>query len=181
MKSFILLAAAALSLVIVQGCNTSTQPDPVAQELTLAQLRQTPGFAWFDGEVSSYNADAITVSQISAEYQAKKQKVYMFVNPSCSCTGTKKRFPWITRILNDAGVSENDIVVVSMQSESNKHPYMNRFTVRGLPSFFITKDEATVFAIQTVKQTLYANPLDQPDKTAEADLLENILLDGFKR
>ncbi len=180
MKSLLTLTFAALLFVSVAGCNKTTEATYEGEQLSLTQLRSTPGFAWFDGEVATYTPDAAIVSKISAEYQAKKQRIYIYVNPSCSCTGTKKRFPWIMRILQDAGVKEQDIIIVSMHNASDKQPFSGRFSVRGLPSFFITKDEAPVFAIQTVDQVLMANPINQQDKPCESQLLEEILLDGYK-
>ncbi len=164
------------------GCNQTNNATYEAEQLTLTQIRSTPGFSWFDGTVASYTPDAATIAKIAAEYQAKKQKVYLYVNPSCSCTGTKMRFPQTVRILLDAGVKEQDIIVVSMHNESDKQPFPDRFAVRGLPSFFITKSDAPIYAIQTIgtEKVLIANQPNQPDKPVEAQLMEEILLEGFK-
>lgn len=181
MKSILSLAIAALLIVGVAGCNTSTDANNVGTQMTVNQLFNTPGYSWMSGEVASYTPNTATVAQISTEFQAKKQKVFLFVNPSCTCTGTKKRFPQTIRILQDAGLTENDIVIVSMHSSKDKQPFADRFTVRGLPSFFVTRAESPVFAIQTVDEVLFANPLSSPDKPAESPIMEDIILEGFKQ
>ncbi|GAB1431169.1 hypothetical protein MASR2M18_20040 [Ignavibacteria bacterium] len=182
MKSFLMTAFAVILFAGAAGCNQTNNATYEAEQLTLTQIRSTPGFSWFDGTVASYTPDAATIAKIAAEYQAKKQKVYLYVNPSCSCTGTKMRFPQTVRILLDAGVKEQDIIVVSMHNESDKQPFPDRFAVRGLPSFFITKSDAPIYAIQTIgtEKVLIANQPNQPDKPVEAQLMEEILLEGFK-
>lgn len=69
-----------------------------------------------------------------------------------------------------------------MHNESDKQPFPDRFAVRGLPSFFITKSDAPIYAIQTIgtEKVLIANQPNQPDKPVEAQLMEEILLEGFK-
>lgn len=181
MKSILSFAVAALLILGTAGCNSTNDPDSVGEQITLTQLRQTPGFTWFDPTVASYTPNSAIVSQIATEFQAKKQKVYLFVKPMCTCVGTTQRFPHTIRILQDAGLTENDIIIVSMHSAKDKHPFSDRFTVRGLPSFFITRAESPVFAIQTVDEVLFANPLSSPDKPAESPVMEDVLLEGFKQ
>ncbi len=181
MKAILSFAVAAMLILSAAGCNTTTDPNSDGVQMTVTQLFDTPGYSWMRSEVASYSPNPAVVSEIAAEFQAKKQKVYLYVNPSCTCTGTKKRFPQTIRTLQEAGLTENDIVIVSMRSSKDKQPFSDRFTVRGLPSFFITRAETPVFAIQTVNEVLIANPLASPDKPAESAIMEDVLLEGFKQ
>jgi hypothetical protein len=163
------------------SCTDSTSTAGTATLLTLSELRNSAGYTWFDAEIALYTPDNALVQQISQAWQEKKQKVYFFVNPSCTCNGTKKTFPHAIRILKDAGIPDSMIVIYSMRSAKDDHPLQSRFTLRGLPSIFITSGTDTRYALQVIDDQLYGAAPSQPDTPVGSIALEKAMADGFTR
>ncbi len=122
---------------LVVGCTQSTQPEYTAERISLSTLRTTPGFAWFEAEVQSYQPDSAVVALIRQAYRPGEHRFYVYVKPTCSCYGTQKLFPRFCRVLLDAGVAESDWEIYSMHASTDKHPHMHWLRVQQLPSFFI--------------------------------------------
>ncbi len=137
MKSFLILAAIALSTVLV-GCVTTTEPSTDAQRLSVVDLTQTPGFTWFVAEMDGYRPDTSHVNRVRVAMNASPdKKVYIFVRPTCSCRGTQRMFPQVMKTLMDAGVDMGRVEVWSMKAATDAQPYASLFTVTQLPAFYV--------------------------------------------
>ncbi len=128
---------ALLSLVFIAAACSSTEPDTAqAQQLSLQELTEAPGYAWFPAEMQSYTPRDQYVQQITTNFNAD-QKVCVFVRPSCSCTGTQKLFPQIIKTLTASGVDMSKVEIWSMRSESDRHPYSSSVTITDLPTIWV--------------------------------------------
>ncbi|MFN8360994.1 MAG: hypothetical protein U0264_13855 [Candidatus Kapaibacterium sp.] len=181
MKFYRSLLALICSIALGLSACSPVEPEPEATLMTVSDLRTSTGYAWFDAEVNTYTPSAAKVKEISDAYQANHQQVYLFVNPSCGCNGTKKTFPQTIKVLQSAGVPDSMIIIYSMRSSQVKHPLMSRFSLRGLPSIFVTKNQSTVYVMQALNEKLYGNLPTQPDTEAGSRTVEEMLQEGFTK
>lgn len=128
----------AVCALVLLSCTQNTEPEYTAEQLTLEQLRTTPGFAWFDAEFQAYQPDTALLAQIRALYRPGQHHFYVYVKPTCSCVGTQKLFPHFLRIMVEAGVQSSDWEIYAMHGVGDKHPHQSWLHVKVLPSFFIT-------------------------------------------
>ncbi|MGA0046171.1 MAG: hypothetical protein ACO3I4_07945 [Candidatus Kapaibacteriota bacterium] len=140
-----LLIRSLLAIVLVgfvgSSC-TTTSPDSQAQQLTLQELTESPGYAWFPAEMTTYTPRAPYVAQVAANFDAQSTKVCVFVRPSCSCTGTQKLFPQVIKTLMAAGVNMDNVEIWSMRSITDTHPYQSVLAIDDLPEIWILRDGA---------------------------------------
>ncbi len=136
-----LFASVLVSLIgiLAIGC-TTTDPGGQAQQLTLQELTESPGYAWFPAEMTTYTPRAPYVEQVAANFNAQSTKVCVFVRPSCSCTGTQKLFPQVIKTLMAAGVNMENVEIWSMRSVSDTHPYMSALAIDDLPEIWILRN-----------------------------------------
>lgn len=135
-----LLACLAATFFIV-SCATTTEPSTEAQKLSVTELTQTPGFAWFVAELNGYTPKTVHVDRVRASMAAApEKKVYIFVRPTCSCRGTQRMFPQVMKTLMSAGVDMDRIEVWSMKTTTDSQPYSSMFTVSQLPAFFVVEN-----------------------------------------
>ncbi|MBI3259831.1 MAG: hypothetical protein HYZ54_10210 [Ignavibacteriae bacterium] len=180
--SRILFALFCITAIGISGCSTAPE-DTEATVIPVSELNTSIGYSWFQAETTVYSTtvDTAKIRLIAAAFQANQQKMYVFVHPSCTCTGTQKTFPHTLEVLKLAGVPDSMIVVYSMQSSATKHPMMDRFSLGGLPSFFITKGTNTVYMMQTLNEKLYANVPSPVPVEAGSRSVEDMILDGFTK
>ena len=181
MKYYRLLFALICTIAFGLSACSPVEPEPEATLMTISDLKTSAGYAWFKGEVETYTPSATRVQEISDAFKANRQQVYLFVNPSCGCNGTKQTFPHAIKVLQSAGVPDSMITIYSMRSSQVKHPLMARFSLRGLPSIFVTKNESTVYVMQSLNEKLYGNLPTQPDTEAGSRLVEDMLQEGFTK
>lgn len=176
----VLFAFVCIAAIGFSGCSTAPE-DTEAQQISISELSTSIGYSWFQTERNVYrdSVDAAKVKLIADAFKTSQQKVYVYVRPTCSCTGTQKTFPHTIEVLKAAGIPDSMIVVYSMQSTSTKHPMTNKFTLSGLPTFFITKGESTVYIMQTLNEKLYANSPSQAQNEATGRKIEDLLVEGF--
>lgn len=174
-KSIVLIMIGMLTL---SSCTTTTEPSNSATQLTLTEISNNAGYAWFDAEKSLYVPDDSKVREINQNYKNKNQKIYFFVNPSCSCEGTKKTFPHAIRILKDAGIPDDRIIIYSMKSHTDSHPMMDKFTLRGLPSIFITVNDNLKCKMEIIDGKLFVTGNGKVDDSPGTKL-EDVISDGF--
>jgi len=129
------------AFVVMIGCTTTTEPVTEAQKLSVTELTQTPGFAWFVAEVNSYVPNSVHVDRVRTSMAAAPdKKVFIFVRPACSCRGTQRMFPQVMKTLMSAGIDMGRIEVWSMKTTTDSQPYASMFTVNQLPSFFVVEN-----------------------------------------
>ena len=178
--SSIAMAILIVGTLILSSCNQTTEPSTgTATQLSLSDLYNSAGYSWFEAEKTLYAPDDSKIRDIAAEFKNKNQMIYFFVNPSCSCNGTKKTFPHAIRILKDAGVPDANIVIYSMKSFTDNHPLKDKFTLRGLPSIFITVNGNAKYSMEVIDDVLYVSGGNKKDDKP-SEVLESILLEGFK-
>jgi hypothetical protein len=163
---------------ILSSCTTNTEPSNSATLLPLSEITNNVGYQWFDAEKSVYIPDDSKVRDIRTHFQNKNQKIYFFVNPSCSCDGTKKTFPRAIRILKDAGIPDDRIVIYSMRSHTDDHPLKDKFTLRGLPSIYITVNDNVKCKMEVIDGKLYVSGNGKSDDSPSSKL-EEVIADGF--
>jgi hypothetical protein len=178
----VLLAFISVAAIGFNGCSTAPE-DTDAQQITVSELSTSIGYSWFRTEANLYkdSVDMNTVKKIADAFNVNKQKMYVFVRPTCSCNGTQHVFPRTLEVLNLAGVPDSMIIVYSMSTSATKHPMMNKFSIGGLPSFFITKGESTVYVMQTLNEKLYANSPNKTQIEAGTRKIEDMVLEGFSQ
>ena len=71
-----------LVLTLTVAACTTTEPDGQAQQLTLKELTEAPGYAWFPAEMATYSPRDMYVQQVSSGFRTDSQKVCVFVKPS---------------------------------------------------------------------------------------------------
>jgi len=177
-KALSLICLLNLSMTILSSCTTNTEPTSSATLLTLSQISNNAGYAWFDAEKSIYTPDDSKVRDIKQAFNNKNQKIYFFVNPSCSCDGTKKTFPHAIRILKDADIPDDRIVIYSMKSHTDDHPLKDKFTLRDLPSIFITVNDVIKCKMEVIDGKLYVSGNGKIDDSP-GQKLEEVMADGF--
>lgn len=165
-------------MTLLSSCTTNTEPTNSASLLTIEQISNNAGYAWFDAEKSMYAPDDSKVRDINQAFKNKNQKIYFFVNPSCSCDGTKKTFPRAIRILQDAGVPSDRIVIYSMKSHTDDHPLKDKFQLRGLPSIFITVNDEIKCKMEVIDGNLKVTGNGKIDDSP-GQKLEEVIADGF--
>ncbi|MFM8456087.1 MAG: hypothetical protein ACKOAK_04910, partial [Ignavibacteria bacterium] len=78
-KALSLICLLILSMTILSSCTTNTEPTSSATLLTLSQISNNAGYAWFDAEKSIYTPDDSKVRDIKQAFNNKNQKIYFFV------------------------------------------------------------------------------------------------------
>ncbi len=116
------------------ACNNNV--DYTADQLTVKDLTSQPGYAWFPQEVAAFSPTVANINAIKAQYAAQPFQTYIYVNPSCTCTGTQKHFPRLSATLKAAGIPDSSITIFSMRNASTKQPYSDKYPVTTLPTFY---------------------------------------------
>ena len=165
-------------MTMLSSCTTNTEPTNSATLLTVDQISNNAGYAWFDAEKITYIPDGSKVRDINQAFKNKNQKIYFFVNPSCSCDGTKKTFPRAIRILQDAGIPSDRIVIYSMKSHTDDNPLKDKFKLRDLPSIFITVNDELKCSMEVIDGKLYVTGNGKKDYSP-SNKLEEVMADGF--
>lgn len=159
---------AVISIVVVAAC-TTTEPDSQAQLLSLQELTEAPGYAWFPAEMSTFTPRAPYVEQIATNFATNSSKVCIFVRPSCSCTGTQKLFPQIIKSLMAANVDMSKVEIWSMRSTTDAHPYQPGVTISDLPTIWVFRNGVPTTSISDSQYQL-SNP--NADSLIAAALLQ---------
>ena len=163
-----------ITIVIFTGCTdeTSSSSDKEAEQLTIEQLRKSPGYAWFDVEYNQYIPDTNVIKVIKDSLKNNQRDYLIFVNPTCACTGTQKVFPALIKVLNQCGIYEPQFKVYSMLKAENKHPYMSMMKINVLPAAFMLRNGAAACSIVDTFNTL--------NSTANKQTIEQCLLNGIR-
>lgn len=161
---FILLAS-----ILIFSCEENSVAN-TAKKTTLSEIRQEPGFEWFDYEVAAYSPDPFAVKKIDSLWQIKKSRFILFVNPSCNCSGTQQVFPSIVKSLQVANVPDSAIEIFVMTKTSFSHPYMNKFIIKSLPSCYTEIDPVKPFYYSCV-DTFNAYQSRFPNKYRIEDII----------
>ena len=145
----IILTSILLIFGIFSACTDNGQDaeSKPAQVMTVTQIKATVGYAWFEPEFNLYHPVSNILGQINAEFQKNPCQFYIFVNPSCACTGTQKNFPHVVKILDSANIKETSYTIYSMLSYKSPHPYNTIFTLTQLPSFYIIRNQKPVYSV----------------------------------
>lgn len=136
MKTISAVLLAILALTSFSCMNTTEYQ---AEELSISELSSQPGYAWFSQEVGKYTPSATDVAAIKAAYAAAPFSTYLYVNPSCTCTGTQKHFPHLYSTLKAAGIPDSTMIVLSMLNATTVQPYADKLPVRVLPTFYFVR------------------------------------------
>lgn len=142
-----------LTLIVplfISSCANNEPTEYEAKLTTISELNNSAGFAWLEPEISTYQVDATVINQIKTSWETNKREFTIFVNPSCSCEGTKKLFPHFIRVLREAGIPESHLKIYTMRSAEDKLPEdvkTQGFTVSFLPTIYIRNNGTNVKVI----------------------------------
>lgn len=173
-----------LSLFFVMlGCNESVSvPEDVARQLTIEQAVIEPGFTWLQPTMDTYTPNAESVKQIADMYNADPNRsVIVYVNPGCSCVGSRKYVPHTLKVLQAAGIPSSKISIFAMRTASGRHPNSDKYKLEGLPSVYILKGNMTTFYFETKNEvsTWRSSTDDKKTTVTEQDPIEAVLAQGF--
>ncbi len=135
-----------LLVFILVSCEESPV-EPEATLLTIQEINDNPGYAGFEPEADNYQPDSGVVEEIKNAFLGNAHFFYLFVKPSCTCSGAHKDFPRLVKVFRESGISESYYEIYSMLELSNKHPFADKFTINKLPSFIVMKSGTPVFSI----------------------------------
>lgn len=153
--------------ILLVSCASNEPTEYVAKLTTIAELNNTAGFSWLEPEIASYSVDTNVINSIKTSWLSNPRQFTVFVNPSCSCEGTKKLFPHFIRVLRDAGIPESAMKIYSMRSSSDKLPddvKAQGFTLEFLPTIYIRNNGTNV-------KVITANPVNT---TIESEILQSL-------
>jgi len=153
--------------ILLGSCASNEPTEYVAKLTTVAELNNTAGFSWLEPEIVTYTVDTAVINQIKTSWQTNKRQFTVFVNPSCSCEGTKKLFPHFIRVLREAGIPDSYMNIYSMRSSSDKLPddiKAQGYTIEFLPTIYIRNNSSTV-------KVITANPVNN---TIEGEILQSL-------
>lgn len=168
-------------VLFIAGCEETTVPEDVAKQLTIEQAKVEPGFTWLESTMLTYAPDTNILNQIKKAYASDPNRsIIVYVNPSCSCDGSRVLVPQALRSLLEAGIPESKISIYVMRTTKAKHPYSDRYTLKGLPNIYILKDGKTVFFIESDSDAVKKYGLGETAKPiAASDKIESVLAEGF--
>jgi hypothetical protein len=153
--------------ILFTSCASNEPTEYVAKLTTVSELNNTAGFSWLEPEIATYTVDTNVINSIKTSWQSNQRQFTVFVNPSCSCEGTKKLFPHFIRVLRDAGIPESAMKIYSMRSSSDKLPddvKAQGFTIEFLPTIYIRNNGSNV-------KVITANPVNS---TIESEILQSL-------
>lgn len=168
MKKNIILAVV-LSIFIFTSCDDPASPP--ASLITIEQLKQDPGYQWFNDAYYKYQANDSLVQLIEEKFKSTKDSFVVYVKPSCSCSGTLNEFPALIKIFDAAGVNSTQYKLFSMTSDNAQHPYQDIFKINMTPALLTIRNGSTHYS---VLDTFYLYR-----KLQKPRLIEEILLDAL--
>lgn len=180
-RSILNLSVLLCALLFIVGCEETAVPEDVARQLTVEQAKVEPGFTWLEPTMMTYTPDAAIVNSIKTAYNTDPNRsVVVYVNPSCTCDGSRVLVPHALRSLLEAGIPENKISIYVMRTSKAKHPNTDKYVLRGLPNIYLLKGDKTVFYIETENEVTVRNPVGgSPKPIGAEDKIEAILAEGF--
>lgn len=164
-----------LAITFLYGCsNDDTILNAIPYKIQ--DLNKLPGYGWFYEEYDKYQVDTNLLKQIVQVYNPAIHKIIIYSMPSCACPGLKyTRFPQLYKILQQAGISNNNVEFYSLSSLRSRHPYDSVIVLSTLPSFYIIKQSKIVYSIaDTLDYNIYYG------KTYPLKL-EELLYEGLKK
>lgn len=138
----VVLAMCLTCLALFSACETPTEY--TAEAYTINEIVSQPGYSWITTEMGAYTPNSQYVNQIKTAYQANPVAFDLFVKPTCTCKGTTKHFPRLLKTLREAGVPDNAVTIYSMRDVTTKHPTTDKYTIKDLPTFFLTRGTSQV-------------------------------------
>ncbi|HRI30622.1 MAG TPA: hypothetical protein PLQ21_03770, partial [Candidatus Kapabacteria bacterium] len=167
---------------IMLGCNESVSvPEDIARQLTVEQAVIEPGFTWLQPTMDTYTPNAESVKQIADSYSADPNRsVIVYVNPGCSCVGSRKYVPHALKTLQAAGIPSSKITIFTMRTASGRHPHSDKYILEGLPSVYILKGTTTTFYFETKNEvSTWRSATSSRNTVTEKDAIETVLAQGF--
>lgn len=150
---------------------TEDTGDQAAVKMTLAEISEAPGYAWFAYEYDSAIPIADSLPSIEREFDAETDFFLMFAKPGCSCEGLLMRFPKAMKIITEAGITENNFEIYSAGSITSPHPYQDELTINLLPALFLLKDGTPTYSVFD-SLDLYTSQSEDLDLNIETFIIE---------
>lgn len=153
------------------SCEQTTSPVNDAIKMSKADLEKSIGYEWFAPEWEIYKPDTSITSQIQTFFDATNENFYIFLSPSCGCKGVAKSSAELVKVLDESNIPASNYELYSISNISSKHPYMDKITLRNIPSAFYIKNGKPVYSI--LDTFIYYQNL------ARAKKIEEIVLDAI--
>ncbi len=150
---------------------TEDTGDQAAVKMTLAEISEAPGFAWFAYEYESATPVQDSLPAIEREFDAETDYFVMFAKPGCSCEGLLMRFPKAMKILTESGITESNFEIYSTGSVTSTHPYQDALTINLLPALFLLKNGTPTYSVFD-SLDLYTSQSEDLDLNIETFIIE---------
>ncbi|MFH1049593.1 MAG: hypothetical protein V1779_01540 [bacterium] len=167
----ILLFAVILNIALT-SCQDPVTPPQNAVKLTVAELKNTVGYEWFNAYWTLYKPDTIITQEITAAFDTNVHKFVIFIEPSCSCRELVREPADLAKVLEIAMVNQEFYDIYSMGGVTSKHPFEDKLTITKLPQVHLLKSGEFVYSILDT-----FNYYSARDKSTK---IESIILDALK-
>ncbi len=154
---------------IISSCTDNPVID--AQTMDAEELKNLPGFSWYEFEVNSYNPLDTCITAVKSKFNPNTDKFIVYVKPSCACTGTYKQFPAFMKTMSEIGIPKENYTVYSMSSTYNNYPEKSQFKIMELPTFMLLRNNQPVYSI--------SDTFNLRDKATDSLRLEQVLQDAY--
>ncbi len=169
MKKYLLLILLFIVMSIIYSCSENPVID--AEIMDAEELKNLPGFSWYEFELNSYVPFDTSITAIKSKFNPNTDKFLVYVKPSCACTGTYKQFPAFMKIMSEIGVPKENYKVYSMTSTFNNYPEMDMFKIIELPTFILMRNGAPVYSV--------ADTFNLREQSMDSLRLEHVLQDAY--
>lgn len=162
-----------LALVLF-SCSQTSEPNTDARLVTVEEVQQMTGFLWFTTEYNAYNPKSEAINELKQVFNKEQHKIYFFVKPACTCELAQEPFPHLVKVLDQAGIPRECMVIYQMYSPNSIFPERTQIPVSKIPEI--------VFVSGTENNKSIMNKIDQfrTENPDSAIVVESFLLDAIK-
>ncbi|MFP4528181.1 MAG: hypothetical protein ACLFQX_06500 [Candidatus Kapaibacterium sp.] len=146
MKSYITCFAFILIALIAISC----QDNPVdgeAHKTTLDDIRNNPGFSWFEYEFNEYEPDPAVIDSINHKFNPAEYRLIIFAKPSCSCNNDHNNFSHFMKVVHNSSITSEEYELYSMSDTDWEHPYNEQFDLMYLPEAVLMKNDSAIWFV----------------------------------
>jgi len=146
MKYSFLVFSVSIILFAV-ACEETSNPSRDAVKMTKAEIASSVGYSWFNYEWRSYHPNDSLVGVIESSFDPSVHSFYIFMIPGCSCDSIIVSPVELIKTLDNAGVTESDYFIYSMNSKESNHPFEDLLEINRLPAAYMFRDSLPVYSI----------------------------------
>ncbi|MDR0926367.1 MAG: hypothetical protein LBO69_01200 [Ignavibacteria bacterium] len=118
-----------------------------ARKMTLTEITNTPDYFWFSYEYEQYKLDTAWLKNIIAVQKPDEYKFVVYTEPSCLCGTDYTYFPKFIKLLDSAGIMEDNYEIYLMSDTNNLQPYSQLYKVEALPSIILLHNGQFIYSV----------------------------------